>query len=245
MKIKFIILFLISSQFIFAQQDSLEINTLDTNSYHTGFIIQAHIAPFLTTNLYTKTIIDDYSNPINPNSLNKEHPTYLTGVNFGYNDKDWLVLTGLHFTNRSSDYHLEENSEIISGDDTSIVTTVVDYTNKYQDLHIPLSFGYITYFNKWILAVKAGIYFSINLKNDGYTYDFKEKKLILLNENLSTFLVSYTIDASLKYQFGEKTAVFFNPFYISGINSMWKESPVYAWKQIHYGLSIGLEYHIN
>jgi len=245
MKFKLLIFFLIIGQALFAQQDTLEIEDIDTNSYYSGFFVQAHCAPFFTSNLYTKTIIDSYTNPVNPNNLEKEQVSSLLGINLGYLSKDWIVLTGIHFTHRKSDFHLEETQEIISGDDTSTTTISIDYLNQYQDIHIPLSFGYITNFNKWSLAIKAGIYFSVNLKNDGYTYDFKEKELINLNENFSTFLVSYSLDASLKYQYNKRWSIFFNPFYISGINSMWKESPIYAWKQIHYGLSIGLEYNIN
>lgn len=245
MKINFLIFFIVLTPFLMAQDDSLEIELVDTNTYYSGFILQAHAAPFLTTNLYARTNINDYSNPINPKSLTEEHPAYLVAVNFGYVSNDWIALTGIHFTDRSADYTLVEDREIIVGDDTNTVEVEISYLNTYQDIHFPLSFGYITNFGKWSLAIKAGVYFSVNLAKDGYTYDFSKKEIIRLEENFSSFLVSYSLDASLKYQFSEKLGVYIEPYYISGINSIWKESPVYAWKQIHYGIAVGLEYNIN
>ncbi len=245
MRINLFILLIITTQLLFAQTDSLKNNPADTTKYYNGLIVQIQAAPIFTNNLYTRTNLDDYSNSINPSSLNKEHISYLIGANIGYISKDWLIITGLHFTNHSSDFHLKEEKEIISNNDTNTTIIKINYTNRSQNLSIPLSFGYITNINKWSLAIKAGIYFDICLTYDGYTYDFKEKELINLEDNFSTFLISYSIDAALKYQFNNKIGLFLNPFYISGINSMWKNSPVYAWKQIHYGLSIGIEYRIN
>jgi len=240
-----IIGFVIFVQLGFAQNDSLYTEQEDTNTYYSGLMLQVFSGPLFTNNLYTKTNLNHYSNPIDPKSLNTERISYLLGVNIGYLSQDWVFSTGIHFSDRSADYTLIENKEIIQGEDTNTVQLTVNYINRYKDLHIPLSVGYVSHWNRWILTIKTGIYLSINVFNDGYTYDFQTKELIILNDNLSKFLVSYSLDASLKYQLNSKLGVFVEPYYISGMNTMWKDSPVYAWKQIHYGLTLGLEYFIK
>jgi len=228
-----------------AQEDSIACEPIDTTHYYQGFFIQAHVAPFFTHNLYTRTSINDYTNPINPNSLTTEHPAYLVGVNVGYQTRDWVALVGLHYSERTADYKLVEDREIIVGDDTNVVEVEVNYVNRYQDINIPISFGYLTSFGRWSLAIKAGVYFSFNIFNDGYTYDFDKKEVIRLEENFAPFLVSYSLNAALKYKISNKWKVYAEPYYISGINSMWSSSPIYAWKQIHYGLAVGVEYSIK
>lgn len=251
MKIVFFISLFLTTPFLIAQEennyldensDSIEIEQPDTNHYYQGFFIQAMAAPYFTSNVFTRTNINDYNNPVDMASLYTEKPSYIMAVNFGYTAKDWLVHTGIQYTKTSSDFCLVEARDVIVGNDTSTVDVQTEWVNRYEYLHVPLAFGYVMHYNHWTADIKAGMYFSFNLSKEGYTYDFSKKELILLEENFNPVLISFSLGANLKYQFTNRFRIFLEPYYISGINSIWKSSPVYAWKQIHYGASIGFEY---
>ena len=245
-----IFLFLISITLnLFSQEDftedSLYIEPIDTNQYYSGFIIQAHSSPFFTTNFFSMPKTRDYTNPIDPEDMYTEYSGYMVGLNLGYTTKDWLVISGINFSKHSANFSVTESKEIIVGNDTTITPITTSSLNDYQNIQIPVSFGYVNYFGNWALTIKAGLFFSINLINDGYTYDFKNKEIVELKDNFSPVLISYSLSASLKYQLSKKLRVFVEPYYISGVNSIWPDSPIYAWKQVHYGAALGIEFLIN
>jgi predicted porin len=80
---------------------------------------------------------------------------------------------------------------------------------------------------------------------EGLTYDYKKKDVIDIKDNYNKLQMSYSLSANLKYQLTEKLNLFVEPYYNSGINSIWKDSPVYAWKRISYGVFLGVEYLID
>ena len=181
-------------------EDSLYTEPIDTNHYYSGFIIQAHSSPFFTSNFFSMPKTRDYTNLIDPEDMYTEYSGYMAGLNFGYTTKDWLVVSGINFSKHSANFSVTEQKELIVGNDTTIIPITTSALNEYQNIQIPISFGYVNNFGKWALTIKAGLYLSINIMNDGYTYDFKNKEIIELKDNFSPVLLSYSLSASIKYQ---------------------------------------------
>ncbi len=228
--------------FSFAQEDSLGIEPIDTNHYYSGFFIQAQSSPYFSNNFYARTKTGDYQDPIDIENMYNEYSGYTVGMSFGYTSKDWLVLTGLQFSKRASEFNVTEQKQLIVSQDTTDLNLETHFVNRYHQLNIPISFGYVNYLGHIELVIKAGLSLGLNVINDGYTYNFEDKEVILLKENAAPIIVSYMLSANIKYLINNRLRIFAEPYYISGINSIWKNSPIYAWKQIHYGCSFGVEY---
>jgi len=233
------------SLIVFSQEDSLDIEPIDTNTYYSGFIVQLQTAPYFSNNFYTRTDLSEYINDIDPKSMYQEQAGYIVGLNLAYVTTEWSLKTGLHYSKHNSLFSLTEEKDIVVGQDTSSQDIETSYMNKYQYLHVPIIFGYVSNWGKWSLTVNAGVFLSFNLVNDGLTYDFKKREIISLNENFNNFSVAYTLSANIKYPIDKNLRIYIEPYYISGINSIWEESPIYAWKQMHYGVALGIEFLLN
>ncbi len=228
----------------FGQEDSLGIEPIDTN-YYSGFFVQVYSSPYFSNNFYARTQTNDYQDPIDIQNMYTEYFGYTAGLSFGYTARDWLLVTGLLYSKRAAEFNVLEQKQLIVGQDTTDLILKTHFINQYRQLNIPISFGYVSYFGRVELAIKAGVSIGVNLINDGYTYDFKNKDVILLKENAAPINISYTLSANVKYLINDRFRIFAEPYYMSGINSIWKDSPIYAWKQVHYGCSFGIEYLIS
>ena len=236
----FLILIRLSAQ---NSTDATNVNSHDTSNFK-GYSIEILGSPLFYNNMYTKTTLTQYKGT-SPEKMSNSKIGYLTGFRAGYINNNWLYQSGIIYSTFQESFNTTDTSYLSNKDTNNIIVTNITKDNFYQYLYVPLEIGYINKIKKITLIIKAGVNLGFNIYKEGLTYDFSVKKQIPLYDNYNGFEFQYSLSATIKYQLNDNINLIAEPFYTSGMNSLWKESPVFAWKRNQYGCYLGIEFLIR
>jgi len=214
-------------------------NSSDTNNFK-GFSIELLASPLFYNNMYTKTTLTRYYGTA-PEEMSKSKIGQIFGFKAGYINNNWLYQSGILYSSFKEEFSTVDTNYLNS--DT--ILTNISKTNTYQYIYIPLNIGYVSNYKKFTFIISAGVNLGFNIYNEGLSYDFSIKKQIPLYKNYNWFEFQYSLSATIKYRLTDQLNLIAEPFYNSGMNSLWKESPIFAWKRIQYGCYIGIEFLIR
>ena len=192
--------------------------------------------PLFYNSMYTSTTLTQYGG-IQPQELTKSNMGYVLGTQVAYITNNWLFQSGLLYSSITENFEFNDTSDNI--------TTHINKNNQYRYLNVPINVGYIINSTHFSFEIKSGITFGINIYKEGLTYDFAIKKIIPLDANFTTLELQYSISTVIKYRLSNTINIIAEPFYTSGINSLWDETPFFAWKRIRYGCYLGIEFLFN
>lgn len=235
----FLLFFFLIAIFKLSAQNEISIDStyFGNKTSFKGFSIEILASPLFFNNMYTKTTLTQYKGT-SPEDMSKSKIGQLFGFKAGYINNNWLSQSGILFGTFKEEFNTVDTSYI--NNDTIITKITKD--NAYQYLYLPLNIGYISNYKHFTFILKAGVNLGFNIHNEGLTYDFSIKKQIPLYDNYNWFEFQYSLSATVKYHLTDRLNLIAEPFYTSGTNSLWKESPIFAWKRIQYGCYIGIEF---
>lgn len=208
----------------------------DTNHYRTGFYLQAKFSPVLTYNVFTSTTIETYNGTVDPKTMYTERMSYVPSLNLGYASRYVDLNLGFVYL------FYTERFLVNNYDSTQLKNYGYSRTNTYQYLCLPLTVAYVIHLNRFRMNLGAGFLLGINLQKDGLTYDFAKKEVIDLDDNFSPVNFSMHLSLATHYELNSKLTIFAEPFYTTGVSSIWESNPIYAWKRSHVGVFLGLQY---
>ncbi|MBN2668235.1 MAG: hypothetical protein JXR60_03315 [Bacteroidales bacterium] len=224
----------------FEDVENIETDTIVP--FYTGWMIELKASPLFTFNSYTKTQYESYTHEVSPNNMYDPQMSVISHLGLAYYGKNWGIHSGLSYFPLKENFVVYESNSKLVGVDSLTTIDRIKGVNTYNYLSIPLTVSYVIYLKRFQIDLRAGLQFNVSVSKDGLTYDFKEKKVIDLADNYQAFQAALAIGMGLRYVVKDNFFIVVDPFYITGINSIWKDSPIYAWKRSHIGAMVGIAY---